>query len=69
MAIATGRSRISIGNQQLTQHTETAIKVAEIMLADRGFHFELNQNKDINIPDLTSHILECEGCGLVNARF
>ncbi|KAK0176440.1 hypothetical protein PV328_000573 [Microctonus aethiopoides] len=69
MAIATGRSRISIGNQQLTQHTETAIKVAEIMLADRGFHFELNQNKDINIPDLTSRILECEGCGLVNARF
>lgn len=64
MALATGISRVRVGSKKLTLHTETAIKVAEIMLASRGLHFRLMENESIG--DSPSYILECEGCGLIN---
>lgn len=63
MTLAKGISRIKIGNK-LTRHTETAIKIAEIMLANRGLRFHLLE--DGNAGDSPSYILECEGCGLIN---
>lgn len=63
MALAKGTSRVSIGTKELTCHTETAIKVAEIMLGDRGLRFNLSKSSD---GDLAPHILECEGIGLFN---
>ena len=66
MALAKGRSRIRIGDQKLTGHTETAIQVAEIMLGNRGLRF--NSSDAVNKSDLGSYILECEGCGLINDK-
>ncbi|XP_033222086.1 RNA 3'-terminal phosphate cyclase isoform X2 [Belonocnema kinseyi] len=63
MALAKGTSRVSIGTKELTCHTETAIKVAEIMLGDRGLRFNLSKSSG---GDLAPHILECEGIGLFN---
>lgn len=63
MTLAKGISRIKIGNK-LTRHTETAIKIAEIMLANRGLRFHLLENGSVG--DSPSYILECEGCGLIN---
>nr|XP_050853609.1 RNA 3'-terminal phosphate cyclase isoform X2 [Vespula vulgaris] len=62
MALAKGISRVKVG--KLTLHTETAMKVAEIMLANRGLRFHLLKNE--NVENSTSYILECEGCGLIN---
>lgn len=63
MALAKGTSRISLGKQKLTCHTETAIKVAETMLADKGLRFNLSRNGNDNHD---SYILECHGVGLMN---
>lgn len=65
MALAHGRSRLLLGKQQLTLHTETAIKVAELMLGDRGFRCQVITSQDAG--DSKQYILECDGCGLLNA--
>ncbi|XP_076239446.1 RNA 3'-terminal phosphate cyclase [Calliopsis andreniformis] len=64
MVLAKGISKIKLGNQKLTSHTETAIKVAEIMLNDNNLHFKLSENKDFG--DCTSYTLECKGCAYEN---
>ncbi|XP_015115552.1 RNA 3'-terminal phosphate cyclase [Diachasma alloeum] len=63
MALARGTSKVSIGSQKVTQHTETAIEIAKIMLKDRGLNFEL---KNCNETDPKGFVLECNGCGLTN---
>lgn len=62
MALANGTSRINVGKGELTCHTETAMKIAEIMLGDKGLRF--NVFKSDNNDD--SYVLECKGIGLVN---
>ncbi|XP_047353777.1 RNA 3'-terminal phosphate cyclase-like isoform X1 [Vespa velutina] len=63
MALAKGISRVKIGNK-ITSHTKTAMKIAEIMLGNRGLRFHLLESGRVgNSP---SYILECEGCGLIN---
>lgn len=64
MAIANGYSRVSIGDGKITQHTETAIKVAEIMLKDRGLEFSIKEKKNNN--DSKYFFMECKGIGLTN---
>ncbi|XP_032666730.1 RNA 3'-terminal phosphate cyclase isoform X2 [Odontomachus brunneus] len=64
MALAKGVSRIKVSGKQLTCHTETAMQVAEIMLGNRGLHFNLSENTDDK--GVLSYILECQGCGLIN---
>jgi hypothetical protein len=64
MALANGTSRIKIGRNKLTCHTETAIKVAEIMLGKRGLRFNLLESAESR--DSMSYFLECQGCGLIN---
>lgn len=64
MALAKGVSKIKIGRKKLSTHTETAMKVAEMMLASRGLRFKLYESEDGN----NTQILECEGCGLINKR-
>ncbi|XP_043273462.1 RNA 3'-terminal phosphate cyclase-like [Venturia canescens] len=64
MALAKGRSQILLGEQKLTQHTKTAIQIAEIMLGDRGLHF--TSRDSASDGDTGTFILECDGCGLVN---
>ncbi|XP_074110029.1 RNA 3'-terminal phosphate cyclase [Cotesia typhae] len=64
MALAHGRSRMLLGKQQLTLHTETAIKVTELMLGDRGFQCQVITSRDAG--DSKKYILECDGCGLLN---
>ncbi|XP_078050648.1 RNA 3'-terminal phosphate cyclase [Augochlora pura] len=59
MALAKGTSRIKLGSQKLTCHTETAIKVAEMMLKHYNFRFELRERE---VGDNISYTLECEGC-------
>ena len=66
MALAKGTSRISIGRKELTSHSETTIKVAELMLGDRGLRFNLTKSSS---NDYAPYILECEGVGLVNNFF
>ncbi|XP_076662973.1 RNA 3'-terminal phosphate cyclase [Andrena cerasifolii] len=66
MALASGTSRIKLGSKQLTCHTETAIKVAEIMLSDRNLRFKLCEDKGVG--DSTCYTLECEGCGYQNTN-
>ena len=63
MALAEGVSKINLGSKKLTCHTETAIKVAELMLKDFNPRFNLCENKD---GDNVSYALECEGCGYKN---
>ncbi|XP_043481959.1 RNA 3'-terminal phosphate cyclase [Leptopilina heterotoma] len=63
MALAKGTSRINIGKRELTCHTETAMKIAEIMLGDKGLRFNVFKSDDKNDD---SYILECNGVGLVN---
>lgn len=65
MALAEGTSRINFGQMKLSLHTETAIKIAEMMLGDRGLKFTMLEDKD----DGVSNILECQGCGLVNSFY
>lgn len=60
MALAKGPSRIKIGKNKLTCHAETAKQVAEIMLGSRGLSFSLNREEN------GSHVLECNGLGLIN---
>ncbi|KAK2583716.1 hypothetical protein KPH14_009636 [Odynerus spinipes] len=67
MALAKGVSRVRVGSKKLTCHTETAIQVAEIMLGNRGLHFNLLESGSVG--DSPSYILECEGCGLINSNF
>lgn len=63
MALAKGISRVKIENK-ITSHTKTAMKIAEIMLGNRGLRFHLLESGRVgNSP---SYILECEGCGLIN---
>lgn len=64
MALAKGRSRILLGERKLTQHTETAIQIAEIMLGNRGLRFSPRDSSDDG--DTGTFVLECDGCGLVN---
>lgn len=64
MALAKGVSRIKVSGKQLTCHTETAMQVAEIMLGNRGLHFNLSENTDDK--GVLSYVLECQGCGLIN---
>lgn len=64
MALAKGTSRIKVGDNKLTCHTETAMQVAEIMLGKRGLHFNLSESTASG--DTSSYILECQGCGLIN---
>ncbi|RLU19743.1 hypothetical protein DMN91_008300 [Ooceraea biroi] len=64
MALANGTSRIKVGDKKLTCHTETAMKVAEIMLGKRGLRFNLSESAESG--DSTSYFLECQGCGLIN---
>nr|XP_033338873.1 RNA 3'-terminal phosphate cyclase isoform X1 [Megalopta genalis]XP_033338874.1 RNA 3'-terminal phosphate cyclase isoform X1 [Megalopta genalis] len=59
MALAKGTSKIKLGSQKLTCHTETAIKVAEMMLKHYNLRFKLNEKK---VGDNISYTLECEGC-------
>ncbi|XP_076643068.1 RNA 3'-terminal phosphate cyclase [Halictus rubicundus] len=59
MALARGTSRIKLGSQKLTCHTETAIKVAEMMLKNYNLRFKLNEKE---AGDNISSVLECEGC-------
>ncbi|XP_012154205.1 RNA 3'-terminal phosphate cyclase isoform X2 [Megachile rotundata] len=63
IALAKGLSKIKLGSKKLTCHTETAIKVAELMLKDFNLRFKLCENKD---KDSISYTLECEGCGYEN---
>ncbi|XP_011312686.1 RNA 3'-terminal phosphate cyclase [Fopius arisanus] len=63
MALAKGQSTVSIGSQPITQHTETAIEIAKIMLKDRGLEFRL---RNYNKADPTEFVIECKGCGLTN---
>ncbi|XP_031826928.1 RNA 3'-terminal phosphate cyclase [Nomia melanderi] len=60
MALASGTSKINLGRQKLTSHTETAMKVVEIMLKNYNFHFQLSEKE---VGDNISYILECKGCG------
>lgn len=61
MALAKGRSRVCLGEQKLTSHTETAIKVAELILGAKGLKFNLTKENE------NGHFfLECDGLGLVN---
>lgn len=64
MALAKGTSRINLGNKKLTCHTETAIKVAEMMLNKFNLRFKLCENGEIG--GKTSYALECDGCGYEN---
>lgn len=64
MALAKGTSRIKVGDKKLTCHTETAMKVAEMMLGKRGLCFNLSENAEGG--DTLSYVLECQGCGLIN---
>ncbi|EFN86237.1 RNA 3'-terminal phosphate cyclase [Harpegnathos saltator] len=66
MTLAEGVSRIKVGDKQLTSHTQTAMQVAEIMLGNRGLHFNLLESAD-NKGTL-SYVLECQGCGLINSN-
>lgn len=66
MTLAKGISRIKVGDKQLTCHTETAMKVAEIMLGNRGLRFNLSENTDDR--GVSSYVLECQGCGLINEK-
>ena len=63
MALAKGISKINLGNKKLTCHTETAIKVAELILKQFNFHFKLSENRN---DGGISYSLECEGCGYEN---
>ncbi|KAG7212602.1 hypothetical protein KM043_012895 [Ampulex compressa] len=67
MVLAKGASKINVGNQKLTCHTETAIEVAKIMLTNRGLCFNLSESRDRG--DTFTYTLECEGCGLTNSGF
>lgn len=67
MTLANGTSRMKVGDKKLTCHTETAIKVAEIMLGKRGLRFNLAESAESG--DSTSYFLECQGCGLINETF
>ncbi|XP_014467743.1 PREDICTED: RNA 3'-terminal phosphate cyclase [Dinoponera quadriceps] len=62
MTLAKGVSKIKVGDKQLTSHTDTAIRVAEMMLADRGLRFDLSESTDDR--GASSYVLECQGCGL-----
>ncbi|XP_012350923.1 RNA 3'-terminal phosphate cyclase isoform X1 [Apis florea] len=64
MALAKGTSRINLGSKKLTCHTETVIKVAELMLAQFNLHFNLCENS--NDGDNISYSLECKGCEYEN---
>ncbi|XP_034940740.1 RNA 3'-terminal phosphate cyclase [Chelonus insularis] len=65
MALATGQSKVLLGKQQqLTQHTETAIEVIKMMLGNRGFLCQVISNDYAGDP--RSFILECKGCSLIN---
>lgn len=64
MALAKGISKINLGNKKLTCHTETAIKVAELILKQFNLHFKLSENE--NDGSNASYSLECEGCGYEN---
>ncbi|XP_015430358.1 PREDICTED: RNA 3'-terminal phosphate cyclase [Dufourea novaeangliae] len=63
MALAKGTSKIKLGSQKLSCHTETAIKVAEMMLKDYNLHFKLSEKE---VGDNISYILECDGCNYEN---
>ncbi|KOC68856.1 RNA 3'-terminal phosphate cyclase [Habropoda laboriosa] len=64
MTLARGMSRINLGSKKLTCHTQTAIKVVEMILNDFNVHFKLCENKDAG--GNTCYTLECEGCGYEN---
>ncbi|CAD1475998.1 unnamed protein product, partial [Heterotrigona itama] len=64
MALAKGISKINLGNRKLTCHTETAIRVTELILKQFNLHFKLSENKDDE--GNASYSLECEGCGYEN---
>lgn len=64
MALAKGTSRINLGSKKLTCHTETVIKVAELMLGQFNLHFNLCENS--NDGDNISYSLECKGCEYEN---
>lgn len=64
MALAKGISKINLGNKKLTCHTETAIRVAELILKQFNLHFKLSENRDDG--GNASYSLECEGCGYEN---
>ncbi|XP_011877578.1 PREDICTED: RNA 3'-terminal phosphate cyclase-like [Vollenhovia emeryi] len=64
MALAKGTSRIKVGDEELTCHTDTAMQVAKIMLGKRGLRFNLSRNAEDG--GAGSYILECQGCGLIN---
>lgn len=66
MALAKGFSRIQIGSEKPTSHTETAIKIAEMILGNQGLHFNLDEYE---VNDTLCYALECEGCGLMNESF
>ncbi|OXU24359.1 hypothetical protein TSAR_016808 [Trichomalopsis sarcophagae] len=60
MVLAKGPSKVKVGKNPLTCHAETAKQVAEIMLGNRGLRFSSSQDNN------GSHILECNGLGLIN---
>ncbi|XP_050494138.1 RNA 3'-terminal phosphate cyclase isoform X1 [Bombus huntii] len=64
MALAKGTSKINLGSKKLTCHTETAIKVAELVLQQFNLQFKLCENR--NDGSNNSYTLECEGCGYEN---
>lgn len=64
MALAKGTSQIKVGDEKLTCHTETAMQIAEIMLGKHGLCFNLSKSAEDG--DTSSHVLECQGCGLIN---
>ncbi|XP_066584921.1 RNA 3'-terminal phosphate cyclase-like [Prorops nasuta] len=66
MALADGVSKIRINNKELTQHTDTAIKIAEIMLADQGLKFNLAETRDSNNL-VINYDLECKGTNKINS--
>ncbi|XP_053970899.1 RNA 3'-terminal phosphate cyclase [Hylaeus volcanicus] len=59
MALARGTSKIKLGSQKLTCHTETAIKVTEMMLHNHDLYFKLHESKDVD--NSISYTLECKG--------
>lgn len=62
MALANGHSRVSIGHGKLTQHTETAVKIAELMLKNHGYEFSIKEKQN---DSGKFSVMECKGVGLI----
>jgi RNA 3'-terminal phosphate cyclase (ATP) len=62
-ALARGMSRFRCG--PITMHTQTAMQLAQQLTSAT---FTVTATKDRRTPEETSYIIECNGCGLMNAN-